>query len=363
MMPAVVTVDTTAPVVTLTGPSGAAVVGGIVPLAADASDDYQVLGVRFFVDGVAVGAEDTVAPYAIDWNSLPATNGTHTVSAVARDIAGRTTASLPATVTVSNRWAGLVAAFAFNDLAGTAAPDSSGSGNHGVISGATWSPASGKFGGALSFDGVNDLVSVPDSASLDLTTAMTLEAWVRPRNLSSGYDTVLMKEVPSELSYALYARGATNRPSAWARTGGVSRSAIGTAALALNAWSHLAATYNGSSLVLYVNGAVAATRAMTGAMQTSNEMLRIGGNAVWGEFFDGFIDEVRVYNRALTQPEIQADMGAPVVAPPPTPRQMLMPAPASTRPLAPYRPPTREGLWSARLISGRAPITKDLLLR
>jgi hypothetical protein len=92
----------------------------------------------------------------------------------------------------------------------------------------------------------------------------------------------------------------------------------GPTALPVNQWSHLAATYNGSRFRLYVNGALIADRALAGSIATSTRPLRIGGNSVWDEYFGGLIDEVRVYNRALSQAEIQADMNSPVVAAPDT---------------------------------------------
>src|SRR6476469_9065127 len=110
--------------------------------------------------------------------------------------------------------AGLVAAYSFDAGSGTVAADASGTGNNGSIAGATWSTA-GKFGAALSFNGSNAVVNIPDANSLDLTTGMTLEAWVRPTSLS-GYRTVVMKDVPGELAYSLYASGDTNRPNTWA---------------------------------------------------------------------------------------------------------------------------------------------------
>jgi hypothetical protein len=70
----------------------------------------------------------------------------------------------------------------------------------------------------------------------------------------------------------------------------------------------LAATYDGATQRLYVNGALVASRAQTGLIKTSTSALRIGGDSVWGEYFGGKIDEVRVYNRALSQTEIQKDM-------------------------------------------------------
>ena len=74
----------------------------------------------------------------------------------------------------------------------------------------------------------------------------------------------------------------------------------------------MAGTYDGATLRLYINGVQAASVAMSGSIATSNGPLRIGGNSLWGEFFQGRIDEVRVYGRTLTQTEIQNDMNTPV---------------------------------------------------
>src|SRR4030095_15174182 len=86
----------------------------------------------------------------------------------------------------------------------------------------------------------------------------------------------------------------------------------GNSSVAIDGCAHRAATYDGSALKLYVNGSQVATTAITGAIVSSSEPLRIGGNSFWGEFFAGTIDEVRIYNRALTASEIQADMNTPV---------------------------------------------------
>ena len=92
----------------------------------------------------------------------------------------------------------------------------------------------------------------------------------------------------------------------------VSHYADGTGSLPLNVYSHVAVTYNGAALVYYVNGVATKSTAVTGNMQTSALPLRIGGNTIWGEYFQGQIDEVRVYNRALSQGEIQTDMVTPI---------------------------------------------------
>ena len=219
----------------------------------------------------------------------------------------------------SAQTSGLVAAYSFDEGAGSTAADSSGSGNNGtLVSGASWSTTA-KFGAAANFDGSNDRIDVPDSNSLDLTSGMTLEAWVRP-TANSSYRTVVLKEITAELSYSLYAADSdhSGRPSGWNRIASVSRFADGTGALPLNAYSHIAVTYNGASLVFYVNGVQTTSTAVTGSIQSSSLPLRIGGNAIWGEYFQGQIDEVRVYNRPLSQSEIQVDMVTPISGAPDT---------------------------------------------
>ena len=122
------------------------------------------------------------------------------------------------TLTVSPPSTGLVGAWGFNEASGTTVADASGTGNTGTISGATRSTA-GRYGGALSFDGVNDMVTVADANSLDLTTGMTLEAWVRPAT-GGDWRTVILKEQPGQLAYALYSSTDNGRPSAHVYSGG-----------------------------------------------------------------------------------------------------------------------------------------------
>jgi hypothetical protein len=95
--------DTTAPTVTMTAPAnGATVSGTTVTVSANANDNVGVFGVQFKLDGANLGAEDTTSPYSVVWNTTTAVNGSHTLSAVARDTAGNTSTSTAVTVTVSN---------------------------------------------------------------------------------------------------------------------------------------------------------------------------------------------------------------------------------------------------------------------
>jgi hypothetical protein len=207
---------------------------------------------------------------------------------------------------------GLVLALGFNEAAGaTTASDASGLGHTGAVREAQF--VAGRFGNALSFDGVNDWVTVADSAALDLSSAMTVEAWVRP-SVVTGWQTVLLKEAGAGMAYELYANNDVNRPAVYFSTpGGALRAATGTAKVAANAWTHLAATFDGTNLRVYVNGVLVRNVLRAGPIVASTGVLHIGGNQVWGgEFFTGLIDEVRIYNRALSAGEISADMETPI---------------------------------------------------
>ena len=214
--------DTTPPTVSVSAPAAGATLTGTTPVNATAADNIGVAGVQFTLDGANLGAEDTSSPYSVSWNTTTATNGAHTLRAIARDAAGNTTTSSPVSVTVSNTGtpppAGLVAAYGFEETSGTAVTDASPANNPGTIAGAAARTASGKIGRAIDFDGVNDYVSVADANSLDLTTGMTLEAWVQLDTVSS-WRTTILKEKPGTLSYALYANSSSARPQGEIVTG------------------------------------------------------------------------------------------------------------------------------------------------
>ena len=299
--------DTIPPVVAMTAPA-AGTVAGNVTVSATATDLVGVAGVQFLLNGSPLGAEDTAAPYSVVWNTTTAVNGGYQLSARARDAAGNLGTSSAVSVTVGNAVAGLVAAYSFNEGSGAVLNDRSGRGHTGTISGATWS-TEGRFGGALSFDGVNDWVTVNDSAALDLTTGMTLEAWVRPASLTT-VRMVVLKERTGGLAYAL-ASSDTSAAVGYIRTTS-DQTVTAPSPLVLTTWTHVAVTYDGSTLRLFVNGAQVSSRAVSGAVTTSSGVLRIGGSSLGGVYFSGLVDEVRIYNRALTPGEIQADMTTPI---------------------------------------------------
>jgi hypothetical protein len=206
---------------------------------------------------------------------------------------------------------GLVAAYAFDEGAGATVTDLSGNGNHGIATNADW--ATGKYGKAISF-GAGSLVSVPDNSLLDITGNLTLEAWVYPTNAASAWQNVILKGGPNTvLSYILNGAGMPGfAPSFYVNV--AASGVFSTGTLPLNAWTHLAGTYDGSTMKIYINGALAGSAPQTGALAASSDGLYIGGNPYWGHNFTGLIDEVRIYNRSLAPSEIQADMITPIAS-------------------------------------------------
>jgi hypothetical protein len=207
-----------------------------------------------------------------------------------------------------------IAAYSFDEGEGEVAHDAAGD-HDGAVEGADW--VGGKYGGALSFEEEEeDSVDIPASSELDLTDAFTLEAWVRPQTADYG-QPVLFKETPTFFSYALYAGGDERAlPEGLVASKDWSYAQVqGEEEMPAKAWSHLALASDGEDLRLYLDGELVDTAPAKSA-QISEGSLRIGGDPTFEEsYFTGLIDEVRIYDRALSAEEIEEDMGTAIEAP------------------------------------------------
>jgi Protein of unknown function (DUF4038)/Concanavalin A-like lectin/glucanases superfamily/Putative collagen-binding domain of a collagenase len=212
-------------------------------------------------------------------------------------------------------WAprGLVAAYGFEEGSGSQVADASGYGNVGTIANATWVD-SGAYGGALSFNGSDAVVTVDDSPSLHLRRAMTLEAWVKPSTVGGDWRDVVYKGNDAYyLEASSQADGLPMGGGSFTGAGGEGQ-VFGDDWLPTGAWSYFAVTYDGSMLRLYVDGKEVASKPQSGMLVASHDPLQIGGDHIFGQYFEGTIDEVRVYDVALAPDAIQKDMVTPVGA-------------------------------------------------
>ena len=325
--------DLTPPAVSMTAPLSGATVSGTVTVSASASDNVGVVGVQFTLDGANLGAEVTTVPYAFSWNTTTATNAAHTLTAVARDLAGNTTTSTAVTVTVSNTVAppsaNLVAAYSYDEGAGMTAADASVNKNTATLSGASWS-SGGKFGNAVSFNSTSSYVEAVDIDALTPGTGATFEAWVYLNSAPTEIASVFNKWSQTVDDEYLFGINPNQTLSfSWQTTGGYTwgtpsfNGAGGTGLIPLNAWTHIAVARSGATLNFYINGNLDASLNVmdTNAFRNGINTLRMGGQGrgATNRFFNGQIDEVRIYNRTLTQAEIQNDMNSPIgVAPPPS---------------------------------------------
>ena len=197
---------------------------------------------------------------------------------------------------------GLVGHWKFDEGAGSTANDSSGNGNNGALTNTPlWT--TGKVGKALYFNGIDSNVSVLASTVLDMATAFTMSAWVNPTATASDFRAVLVKNYKNYL-YSSVAGYCGNGTPLGGFSETTNQAVCDQSPLAINSWSHLAVSYDGAFLTLYRNGVAISTVASSETMSRSTGTLQIGASQ-FGEFFQGMVDEVRVYNRALALSEIQ----------------------------------------------------------
>jgi hypothetical protein len=198
------------------------------------------------------------------------------------------------------------------------ASDSWGSNPGTVVGGVTYAP--GYLGQAFSFNGTGR-IQVADAPSLDLTSAVTLEAWIKPSSLAfpTGFGAVIAKGAGAQRNYGLFVRNNGALQLSYFTTGGANV-LLETAAnvVPVGQFSHVAAVIDPTAGVMqiYLNGQLVASQATAGPLVANSAALTIGADGANFGFL-GLIDEPSVYNRALSQPEIQSivKVGTSKIAP------------------------------------------------
>ena len=198
----------------------------------------------------------------------------------------------------------LVAWWQFDEGSGTTAFDSSGNGNDASFAGAPQWVGDGRFGKALQFDGVADYVAAPDSESLDINgDKLTLAAWMNGTSWATSHVVRKIADTGTGSVYML--RVQANVLRAIMSTSAGELSVEGVTQPSTGEWIHVALVYDGAEVRVYVNGAVDGRGDIAGPVVESNNEVRIGRGEPAG-YFNGMIDDVRIYNRALTDDEIKA---------------------------------------------------------
>ncbi len=210
---------------------------------------------------------------------------------------------------------GLVGWWPFNGNAN----DESGNGNHGTVNGATLTvDRNGNANRAYGFDGVNDLIVVSDNSILDLTGNFTISTWLNPDMLGTVNMILSKHDIGLSTSGGTYTMGlwlvSTNNslvnfqatpnfnPATYPNVNG---------SVSVNNWMHFCITYDDSYQILsyFLDGALISAININFDIQNNSQPLRIGANNLNNtmvDLFSGILDDIAIYNRALTQEEITA---------------------------------------------------------
>lgn len=169
----------------------------------------------------------------------------------------------------------------------------------------TW--VEGKIGGALNFDGIDDLVKIPESSSLDINSEITIKAWIKPTSTQpNGAPTLISRHLGTtpgaqyQLGLSSFETTHKMRFCAEPNFGCI----VGNNALTNNEWNHLVVTFNGAEVKYYLNGVPDKTTPLATPLTSYSADIGIGATPYSMWFFSGIIDEAAIYNRALSAEEV-----------------------------------------------------------
>jgi regulation of enolase protein 1 (concanavalin A-like superfamily) len=207
----------------------------------------------------------------------------------------------------------LIGWWTFDEGVGRTALDWSGHDNHGAIQdNPVWTVGYDGYGGALDFDGIGDYVNCGNAAIFDITEQITVTVWIKVEKFEQEWQGIVTK---GDTAWRIVRDNKTNQVQ-FACDDAAALS--GTINVNDGQWHHIAGVYDGSDIFLYVDGSVDVSDTATGTISTNTynlligETERAGGK---GRYWNGLIDDVRIYNKALTQEEIEQVMrGDPKLA-------------------------------------------------
>ncbi|MEE9350349.1 MAG: LamG-like jellyroll fold domain-containing protein [Flavobacteriaceae bacterium] len=272
-----------------------------------ATDNEGVVAYNIYQDGVFITSVTTLS-YQVT-GLFPDTSYNFTVKA--RDAAGNISSESNIEIvttllggTCDNSNTALVAFYSFDAISGTTLTDESSNSNNGTIQGAT--AITGKIDNGLDFDGTDDYV---DLGNFNVTgSQITIASWIKADDFGISDARIISKATGVQSDDHTWMLSTIDDGGIKARfrlkTDGVTTTIIASEILNPNVWYHITATYDGSNMRLYINGLEKGNASKTGAIFTSSASIRIGDNPVNAKNFDGIIDELKIYNIALSTSEV-----------------------------------------------------------
>ena len=197
-----------------------------------------------------------------------------------------------------------------NEESGSIVHDSSGNGFNGTLSSIAPTWAAGKYGNALNFSGSNQFVDLGKSPLLNPTSALTLSVWVNLSSSPNGYQRILTRRDGSGVNvscYSLELSASGLKPVFWVSDGNTIHSVTSNTSLQPNRFYHIVAVYDGSNGLIYVDGKLDSVSSFgnfpINTVSTNTYLARDKGGYT-SIFFKGVVDDIRIYNRALSANDV-----------------------------------------------------------
>jgi len=202
----------------------------------------------------------------------------------------------------------LVGWWKLDETSGDTAKDSAGNNDGRLVGDPQWQPSAGKVGGALELDGDGDYVEIPNESNFDITTEITVSAWIKANQFDKEWQAIIAKgdstwriQRNQNKDSLEFACSGLKIPS-----GSPYGSLYGEKSVNDGQWHHIVGVYDGSKMYLYVDGTVDTSQPASGRINTNDEPVYIGENSErTARFWEGLIDDVRIYNYALSEGEIK----------------------------------------------------------
>ncbi len=202
-----------------------------------------------------------------------------------------------------------VAWWKLDETSGETAKDSAGNNDGRIVGDPQWQPSAGKIGGAIEFDGDDDYVEIGRESNFDIADQITVSAWIKVNQFNKEWQAVIAKGDSAWRIQRIQNNNALEFACSGLKipSGAPWGNLYGERNVNDGQWHHIAGIYDGSKMYLYIDGTVDTSQPASGRINTNDEPVFIGENSEnTGRYWDGLIDDVRIYNYALSKDEITA---------------------------------------------------------